>query len=229
MKVCGIIGGMSWESSAEYYKIINEDINKKLGKLHSGKIILYSVDFEEIAIYQRQNDWEKSAEALSNVGKSLEKAGADFVLISTNTMHKVADDVKKSINIPLIDIRDVVIENVKKEGLKDILLLGTKFTMEDKFYVEYLQKNGVNVIVPNEKERDFIHKVIFDELCIGITKESSKNEFLRIIKSYKADGVVLGCTEIGMIVKEGDLSDIKVLDTTILHAKKAVELMIKEG
>jgi len=229
MKVCGIIGGMSWESSAEYYKIINEDINKKLGKLHSGKIILYSVDFEEIAIYQRQNDWEKSAEVLSNVGKSLEKAGADFVLISTNTMHKVADDVKKSINIPLIDIRDVVIENVKKEGLKDILLLGTKFTMEDKFYVEYLQKNGVNVIVPNEKERDFIHKVIFDELCIGITKESSKNEFLRIIKSYKADGVVLGCTEIGMIVKEGDLSDIKVLDTTILHAKKAVELMIKEG
>jgi len=226
MKVCGIIGGMSWESSAEYYKIINEKINKKLGKLHSGKIILYSVDFEEIAVLQRKNDWEKSAEILSDVAKSLEKAGADFVLISTNTMHKVANDIKNSINIPLIDIRDVVIENIKKHNLKNILLLGTKFTMEDEFYLGYLKKHNINVIVPNEQERDFIHKVIFDELCIGITKESSKKEFLRIINSYNIDGVILGCTEIGMIIKEEDLKNIKVLDTTILHAKKAVDLML---
>jgi len=228
MKVCGIIGGMSWESSAEYYKIINEEINKKLGKLHSGKIILYSVDFEEIAMLQRKNDWQKSGEILSNVAKSLEKAGADFVLIATNTMHKVADYVKNSINIPLIDIRDVVIENIKQNDLKNVLLLGTKFTMEDEFYVGHLKKYGINVIVPNEQERDFIHKVIFDELCIGITKESSKNEFFKIINSYNVDGVILGCTEIGMIVKQNDIKEKKVLDTTILHAKKAVELMLEE-
>jgi len=228
MKVCGIIGGMSWESSAEYYKIINEEINKKLGKLHSGKIILYSVDFEEIAVLQRKNDWQKSGEILSNVAKSLEKAGADFVMISTNTMHKVANNVKNSINIPLIDIRDVVIENIKKHNLKNVLLLGTKFTMEDEFYVRYLKKHGINVIVPNKQERDFIHKVIFNELCIGITKESSKKEFLRIINSYNVDGVILGCTEIGMIVKQNDIKEKKVLVTTILHAKKAVELMLEE-
>jgi len=225
MKTCGLIGGMSWESSAEYYKIINQEINKKLGNLHSGKIILYSVDFEEIAVQQKTGDWPGSAKILANAAKSLEKAGADFVMITTNTMHKVADEVKNSINIPLIDIRDVVVEEIKKQNLKSVLLLGTKFTMEDEFYVGYLKSKGINVTVPNLEHRDFIHKVIFNELCLGITKENSKKEFLNIINFYNTDGVILGCTEIGMIVKEQDL-DIKVLDTTILHAKKAVEIMI---
>ena len=225
MKTCGLIGGMSWESSAEYYKIINEEINKKLGNLHSGKIILYSVDFEEIAFQQREGNWQGSAEILSNAAISLEKAGADFVMITTNTMHKVAVDVKNAINIPLMDIRDVVVEAIKKENLKNVLLLGTKFTMEDDFYVGHLKEKDINVIVPNEKDRNFIHKVIFNELCLGITKDASKNEFLKIIKNSDTDGVILGCTEIGMLITQDDL-DIKVLDTTILHAKKAVELML---
>ena len=207
------------------YKIINEEINKKLGNLHSGKIILYSVDFEEIAFQQREGNWQGSAEILSNAAISLEKAGADFVMITTNTMHKVAVDVKKAINIPLMDIRDVVVEAIKKENLKNVLLLGTKFTMEDDFYVGHLKEKDINVIVPNEKDRNFIHKVIFNELCLGITKDASKNEFLKIIKNSDTDGVILGCTEIGMLITQDDL-DIKVLDTTILHAKKAVELML---
>ena len=226
MKTCGLIGGMSWESSAEYYKIINEEINKRLGNLHSGKIILFSVDFEEIARQQRNGDWQGSAKILSNAAKSLEKAGADFVMIATNTMHKVADEIQNSIDIPLIDIRDTIIEEIKKQNLNSVLLLGTKFTMEDDFYVEYLKNRGINVIVPNEKHRNLIHKVIFDELCLGITRDSSKNEFLRIINSYDVEGVILGCTEIGMLVGQDDLN-IKVLDTTLLHAKKAVDLMIK--
>ena len=225
MKVCGLIGGMSWESSAEYYKIINEEINKKLGKLHSGKIILYSVDFEEIALQQREGNWQGSADILSNAAVSLEKAGADFVMITTNTMHKVANEVKSAVNIPLVDIRDVVIEAIKKEKLKNVLLLGTKFTMEDDFYTEYLKNAGINVLIPKKTQRDLIHKVIFNELCLGITKEESKKAFLDIINSYEIEGVILGCTEIGMLVKQEDL-EICVIDTTILHAKKAVELMI---
>jgi len=227
MKTCGLIGGMSWESSVEYYKIINEEINKKLGHLHSGKIILFSVDFEEIAIQQKMGDWSGSAKILANAAKALENAGADFVMIATNTMHKVADEVQNCVDIPLIDIRDVVIEEIKKQNLKSVLLLGTKFTMEDEFYVGYLKNKGVNVTVPSQKDRDLIHKVIFDELCIGITKNSSKNEFLRIINSYNVDGVILGCTEIGMLIKQDDLN-IKVLDTTVLHAKKAVEIMLRD-
>jgi aspartate racemase len=140
-------------------------------------------------------------------------------------MHKVAVDVKNAINIPLMDIRDVVVEAIKKENLKNVLLLGTKFTMEDDFYVGHLKEKDINVIVPNEKDRNFIHKVIFNELCLGITKDASKNEFLKIIKNSDTDGVILGCTEIGMLITQDDL-DIKVLDTTILHAKKAVELML---
>jgi len=225
MKVCGLIGGMSWESSAEYYKIINEEINKKLGKLHSGKIILYSVDFEEIALQQREGNWQGSADILSNAAVSLEKAGANFVMITTNTMHKVANEVKSAVNIPLVDIRDVVIETIKKQKLKNVLLLGTKFTMEDDFYTEYLKNAGINVLIPKKTQRDLIHKVIFNELCLGITKEESKKAFLDIINSYEIEGVILGCTEIGMLVKQEDL-EICVIDTTILHAKKAVELMI---
>ena len=225
MKTCGIIGGMSWESTLTYYKIINEEINKKLGSLHSAKIILYSVDFEEIAAQQREGNWQGSAEILSTAAKSLEKAGADFALIATNTMHKVADEVKKAVNIPLLDIRNAVIEKIKKDNIKKVLLLGTKFTMEDDFYKNYLQKSGIEVEVPNEKDRDLIHKVIFNELCLGITKNSSKENFLNIIEKSSADGVILGCTEIGLLIKKED-TDKKIYDTTEIHAKKAVQLML---
>jgi len=227
LKSCGLIGGMSWESSAEYYKIINEEINKRFGNLHSGKIILFSVDFEEIARQQRDGNWQGSAKILSNAAKSLEKAGADFVMIATNTMHKVADEVRNLINIPLIDIRDTIIEEIKKQNLNSVLLVGTKFTMEDDFYVGYLKNRGINVTIPNEKHRNLIHKVIFDELCLGITRDSSKQEFLKIIASYNVEGVILGCTEIGMLVGQDDLN-ISVLDTTVIHANKAVEFMLDD-
>jgi aspartate racemase len=224
MKSCGIIGGMSWESSAEYYKLINEQINRKLGGLHSAKIILYSVDFQEIAEYQKNNSWEKSAEVLTNAAKSLEKAGADFVMIATNTMHKVADKVKSSISIPLLDIRDSLIEEIKAKNLKNVLLLGTKFTMEDSFYVDYLKKRGVDVVVPESQDREIIHKVIFDELCLGVTKDSSKKEFLKIIDKYDTEGVILGCTEIGMLISQKDTSK-TILDTTKIHCNFAVKIM----
>jgi aspartate racemase len=226
VKTCGIIGGMSWESSAEYYKLMNEEVNKRLGNLHSAKIILYSVDFEEIAKYQKENRWDKSAQVLANAAKSLEKAGADFVLISTNTMHKVAKEVQNAIKIPLIDIRKVLTEEIKKENINKVLLLGTKFTMKDDFYVNYLKDRGINVEIPDEKDRNLIHKVIFDELCLGITKESSKKAFLDIIEKNDAQGVILGCTEIGMLITQKDTNK-KVFDTTSLHAKKAVELMFE--
>ncbi|WP_456479376.1 aspartate/glutamate racemase family protein [Nautilia sp.] len=225
MKTCGLIGGMSWESSALYYKLINEGINRKLGNLHSGKIILFSVDFEEIALQQKKGDWRGSAEILSNAAISLERAGADFIMITTNTMHKVANEVANSVTVPLIDIRDVVVENIKKHAVKNVLLLGTKFTMEDGFYVNYLQKEAIRVRVPDEEEREFIHGVIFNELCLGIVKDSSKKAFLDIVEKHDADGVILGCTEIGMLITQGDTLK-KVFDTTVLHSEKAVELMV---
>jgi aspartate racemase len=225
MKTCGIIGGMSWESTAEYYRLINSMINKKLGSLHSGKIIIYSVDFEEIANLQKKAEWSKSAEILSDAAKNLEKAGADFVLISTNTMHKVADEVSKNINIPLIDIRAVCVEAIKKDKIDKVLLLGTKFTMEDDFYVDYLRKNGLEVFIPDENERNYIHDVIFNRLCLGEVLEEDKKRFAEIIENSDAQGVILGCTEIGMLISQKDVSK-RVYDTTLLHAQKAVELMI---
>ena len=225
MKTCGIIGGMSWESTAEYYRLINSMINKKLGSLHSGKIIIYSVDFEEIANLQKKAEWSKSAEILSDAAKNLEKAGADFLLISTNTMHKVADEVSKNINIPLIDIRAVCVEAIKKDKIDKVLLLGTKFTMEDDFYVDYLRKNGLEVFIPDENERNYIHDVIFNRLCLGEVLEEDKKRFAEIIENSDAQGVILGCTEIGMLISQKDVSK-RVYDTTLLHAQKAVELMI---
>ena len=224
MKTCGIIGGMSWESTLTYYKIINSEINKRLGKLHSAKIVLYSVDFEEIATQQREGNWQGSAEILSAAAKSLEKAGADFVLIATNTMHKVANKVKKSVKIPLLDIRDALIEEIKKDKIKNVLLLGTKFTMEDDFYKNYLQKRGIDVEVPGNEERDLIHKIIFNELCLGTAKNASKEKFLEIIEKSGADGVILGCTEIGLLIKKDD-TDKKIYDTTEIHAKKAASML----
>ncbi len=225
MKICGIIGGMSWESSVEYYKRINEEINKKLGRLHSGRIILYSVDFEEIAIQQRKGDWKDSAEILSKAAKSLENAGADFVMIATNTMHKVAKKVSSNINIPLIDIREVTVEAVEKERVNKVLLLGTKFTMEDDFYKGYLEKFNIEVKIPNEEERNYIHNVIFNKLCMGIVDKDDKEKFIKIIESSDSEGVILGCTELGMLITEKSVLK-KVFDTTVLHTKKAVELMI---
>jgi aspartate racemase len=216
---------MSWESTLEYYKLINQYINQKLGGLHSGKIIVYSVDFEEIAKLQKEGNWKKSGEILGDAAKKLQNAGADFVLISTNTMHKVAEDVSKNIDIPLVDIRDVTIEAIKNDGIYKVLLLGTKFTMEDGFYVDYLKKHALEIVIPNEKERNYIHDVIFNKLCLGNVLQEDKKRFVEIIENSDAQGVVLGCTEIGMLISDEDVTK-KVYDTTKLHAKKAADIMI---
>ena len=228
MKTIGLIGGMSWQSSIEYYRSINELVSEKLNKLHSAKCILYSFDFEEIAEMQKKAEWNKLAEVLSIAAKNLENAGAEVVLICTNTMHKVADAVADSINVPLLNIIDVTAERIKRKKLKKIGLLGTKFTMEDGFYTERLNEKGLEVVLPDSEEKDFIHKVIFSELCKGIMREESKNRFVEIIEklvSRGAEGIILGCTEIPLLVREGDV-DVPLFDTTRIHAESAVEFAL---
>ncbi len=229
MKRVGLLGGMSWESSLEYYKLINEGIREKLGKLHSGRIILNSVDFEPISILQHNSKWQELSDVLTTEAKKLEKAGADFMLICTNTMHKVAKDIENSINIPLIHIADATACELIKDGVKKVAILGTSFTMEEDFYKGRLHdKYGLEIIIPEKNERTTVHNIIYQELCLGNIKKSSKESFLKIIKGLKkdgAEGVILGCTEIGLLVKQKDC-DIKLYDTTKIHTKKAVEIMI---
>lgn len=230
MKTIGLLGGMSWESTLEYYKMINEGIKERLGGLHSAKIAMVSVDFEPIEKLQHQGRWGEMAKMLSNDAKSMEKAGADFLLICTNTMHKVATDIENSIRIPLLHIADATAEELINEDIKTVGLLGTAFTMEEDFYKGRLTKKyGLKVITPNKQDREIIHKIIYNELCLGRIKENSKKEYLRIISELGkngAEGVILGCTEIGLLVKQSD-TDIKLFDTTQIHAKKAVETAIK--
>jgi len=231
MKTAGLLGGMSWESSLEYYRLINEGIREKLGKLHSAKIILNSVDFEPIEELQHLGKWNELGNMLAKEAKKIELAGADFLLICTNTMHKVADTVQNSINIPLLHIADATGEKLQNEGIKKVALLGTAFTMEEDFYKKRLQEKFLlEVIVPNKEQRELVHKIIYNELCLGKIKEESKKTYLDIIEDLSkkgAQGVILGCTEIGLLISQKDC-DIKVFDTTKIHASKAVEVMIGE-
>ena len=231
MKTAGLIGGMSWESTLEYYRIMNETVKEKLGGLHSAKCIIYSFDFEEIERLQHEGKWDKLAEIMINAAQRLEKAGADFVIICTNTMHKVADEVQRSISIPLLHIADVTAEKIKEKGLKKVGLLGTRFTMEEGFYRERLRKkHGIDVVIPEENEREFVHRVIYDELCLGIVKHESKEKFKEIIEglvSRGAEGIILGCTEIPLLIEQED-ADVPIFDTTAIHAKAAVEFALGE-
>ena len=226
MKTIGLLGGMSWESTLGYYRAINEGIKNSLGGLHSAKIAMYSVDFEPIEQLQHVGDWEKTAKILSEATKSIEAAGADFLLICTNTMHKVAPDIEAAIQIPLLHIADATAEVLVNLGIKSVGLLGTAFTMEQEFYKGRLANNyGLRVLIPNEEDREIVHKAIYKELCLGKSEPESKVEFLRIIDTLAAQGAeaaILGCTEIGMLVNQADTS-VKLLDTTAIHAKKAVE------
>jgi len=220
MKTIGLIGGMSWESTVSYYKIINETIKEKLGGLHSAKIILYSVDFAEIEEYQSKGDWDKSAILLASVAMRLEQASADYIVICTNTMHKVAPYIQKKINIPIIHIAETTAEALKKNNVKKVALLGTKYTMTQDFYKEIIQQNGIEVIIPNEKDVEIVNDIIYNELCLGIISDKSRREYIRIIDSLKADGaegVILGCTEIGLLISQ-DYSSIPIYDTTQIHA-----------
>lgn len=231
MKVIGLIGGMSWESSAEYYRVINEEVKRHLGGLHSGRILMYSVDFHKIEELQHEGRWEEATELMIDAAKRVEKGGADFLLICTNTMHKMAPDVQKQVNIPLLHIADATGEQVKGLGIQKVGLLGTKYTMEQDFYKGRLvSQHGLDVVVPEEGDRNIIHKVIYEELCLGVILDKSKKEFSRIINDLAkqhAEGIILGCTEISLLIKQAD-SVLPLFDTTEIHAQKAVEFALKE-
>ena len=229
LKTIGLIGGMSWESTVTYYKIINETVKEKLGGLHSAKCILYSVDFQEIEECQSNGNWEKSGEILGEAAYNLEKAGADFIVICTNTMHKVVNQIKEKISIPILHIAEMTAEKILEKGLKNIALLGTKYTMEQDFYKSKLIEKGINVIIPDKNDIEIINEVIYDELCLGTINSNSKKKFLEIVhklRSKGAEGIILGCTEIGLLIKNAD-TDVPLFDTAIIHAEQAAIYSIK--
>ena len=228
MKTIGLIGGMSWESTVSYYQLINETIKEKLGGLHSAKILLYSVDFAEIERYQASGDWDKSAEVLSQIAQNLEQAGADFIVICTNTMHKVAPQIQKIISIPILHIAQATADALLENGIKKVGLLGTKYTMTQDFYKEKLFEAGLDVVIPDQAGVEEVNRIIYDELCLGQIKESSKQAYLAIIDDLKnagAEAVILGCTEIGLLVKQED-TDMSLFDTTEIHALRAAEFAV---
>jgi aspartate racemase len=226
MKTIGMIGGMSWESSIEYYRIINETVRAKRGGLHSAKSIMYSVEFAEIEALQHQNRWDEAAAILIQAARSLEKGGADFVIICTNTMHKLYDIIQSKIKLPMLHIADATAEEIMARDMHKIALLGTRFTMEENFYKGRLINNyGLEVMVPSGAEMDTIHRVIYDELCAGKIISSSKQQYVKIIDrlvAAGAEGIILGCTEIGLLVKSQD-SPVPLFDTTQIHARAAVD------
>jgi len=230
MKTVGLLGGMSWESSVGYYRTINEGIKDRLGGLHSAKIAMFSVDFAPIEKLQHIGDWQGTAKILCEAAINIESAGADFLLICTNTMHKVASQIEEAINIPLLHIADATAEVLNKKGVKRVGLLGTAFTMEQEFYKDRLNsKFGLTVLTPDEADRKIVHDIIYQELCLGVINHASKIEYLRIIESLAqqgAEAVILGCTEISMLVDQSD-TQITLLDTTSIHAQQAVEWAIK--
>ena len=230
MKTIGLIGGMSWESSSEYYRIINETVRERLGGLHSAECIMYSADFEEIENLQHQGKWEELTKLMLNFAQKLEGAGADFIVICTNTMHKMAEEVENNTNIPLLHIADATAEKIIEKGLRKLGLLGTNFTMEEDFFKKRLEeKYNIEVIIPSQNDRRIIDSVIYNELCLGIIKQSSKEKYKEVINrliSDGADGVILGCTEIPLLVSQGDV-EMPVFDTTTIHARSAVEFALK--
>ncbi len=230
MKTIGMIGGMSWESSIEYYRIINEAVKERLGALHSAKSLMVSVDFAEIEVLQRENRWEEATQAMIEVARSVEAGGADFLIICTNTMHKMADEVQQSIGIPILHIADATAEVIKARGLHRVGLLGTRFTMEEDFYSGRLvEKHALDILVPGAADREIVHRVIYDELVLGRIVPASKAEYLRIIAGLAeagAEGIILGCTEIGLLVSQAD-SRLPLFDTTRIHALAAVKFALE--
>ena len=226
MKTIGLLGGMSWESTVTYYQVINEIVNQELGGLHSAKILLYSVDFAEIEKCQADGDWDKSADILSAAAKNLEKAGADFIVICTNTMHKVVPQIQSKIGIPILHIAEATADELKRCNITKVALLGTKYTMTQDFYKEKLTRAGITVLIPDEQEIETVNNIIYKELCLGIISEISKEKYRDIIKALSrrgAEGVILGCTEIGMLIRQQDTA-LPVFDTTRIHASKAAML-----
>lgn len=228
MKTIGLIGGMSWESTVTYYQVINQMVAKSLGGLHSAKTLLYSVDFQEIEHCQANGEWDKSALILIDAAKRLQIAGADFIVICTNTMHKVADQIQAAITIPIIHIADVTAKKLIQQGIKTVALLGTKYTMEQDFYKSKLIDQDLTVLIPDQEDRNVVNQIIYDELCKGIIKPASKQAYLTIVDKLVergAQGVILGCTEIGLLISQSD-RNIPFFVTALIHAEAAAMLAI---
>lgn len=228
MKTIGLLGGMSWESTQTYYRLLNEGVKTRLGGLHSAKIVLYSVDFAEIEALQHKGDWPATADILSGAALSVQNAGADFLVIGTNTMHKVATEIEQAIGIPLLHIADATAQALKADGISRVGLLGTRFTMEQAFYRDRLEAAGIDVTTPDGSQRDEVHRVIYEELCRGKIKTDSRNAYLDIVSSLSSRGaqaVILGCTEIGLLIKQAD-TGVPLYDTTEIHAARAVALAL---
>lgn len=230
MKTIGLIGGMSWESTVPYYRLINEGVKQRLGGLHSARVVLYSVDFNDIEVLQHDGRWNEAGVLLANAARALQAAGADFLVLCTNTMHKVAPAIEAAVTIPLLHIADPTAEVVRQTGIHTIGLLGTRFTMEEDFYRGRLEaRHGLRVLIPEAADRDVVHRVIYDELCLGATREESRAAYRAIIGrlvAQGAEGIILGCTEIGMLVKPED-SPVPLFDTTALHAASAVDFSLE--
>ena len=228
MKTIGLIGGMSWESTVTYYQLVNETVKRELGGLHSAKVLLYSVDFAEIEEYQAKGEWEKSAEVLAEAAANLEQAGADFIVICTNTMHKVAPQISRRISIPILHIAEATAEELKKKGISRVGLLGTKYTMTQDFYKTKLTDAGIEVVIPDAEGVELVNRVIYRELCLGIISDASRQKLRAIIAQLEQDGaqgVILGCTEIGLLIRQEDVT-LPVFDTTLIHATKAALLAV---
>ncbi|MEG6503695.1 MULTISPECIES: aspartate/glutamate racemase family protein [unclassified Desulfovibrio] len=228
MKVIGLLGGMSWESTVSYYQIINRVVRQRLGGLHSAKCLLFSVDFAEIEVCQAEGRWDDAAAALAEGARRLEQGGADFFLICTNTMHKVALQVASAVRIPLLHLAEATADELRRRGMTRVALLGTRYTMEEDFYSGVLRQRGLEVLVPEARERNMINEVIFQELCLGRIEDDSRRMFLKVIGALQArgaQGVVLGCTEIGLLVRP-EHTDVPLLDTTLVHATAAVEMAL---
>lgn len=229
MKIIGLIGGMSWESTVPYYRQINETVKERLGGLHSAQIILYSVDFHDVERLQHSGNWKAAGELLAHAACALESAGADFLVLCTNTMHKVAPAIERAVRIPLFHIADPTADEIKRAGYARVGLLGTRFTMEQAFYRDRLrERHGLQVLTPNEEDRAVVHRVIYEELCRGQIRPESRAEYRRVITDLVAQGaeaVILGCTEIALLIGEGD-SPVPLFDTTSIHARMAAELAL---
>lgn len=229
MKTIGLIGGMSWESTMAYYRILNEQVNQRLGGYHSARCLIFSVDFAEIEASQRVGDWERAAGILADAAWRLERSGAELILIATNTMHKVFDRIQEAVKTPLVHMADAAAEAIRMAGLTRVSLLGTKYTMEQEFYKDRLYQGGVEVLIPSPKDREIVNDVIFNELCRGKVLTQSRAIYQRIIEELAAagaQGVLLGCTEIGSLIRPED-STWPLFDTTLIHAAKAVALALK--
>lgn len=229
MKTIGLLGGMSWESTEHYYRLINEETKRIRGGLHSAPVVMLSVDFHEIEQFQEQGDWDAAAALLADKARVIESAGADLLLICTNTMHKVADQVADAIGIPLLHIADATAARVRESGIETVGLLGTRFTMEQQFYKGRLQEQGLTVLVPDADDRNLVHRTIYEELCLGRVNPGSRREFLRIIDALHdsgAEAVIEGCTEIGLLVGQ-EHTAVPLFDTTRIHASQAVTEALK--